>query len=374
MKNKFNLSEAAGAFGDLGTFIPFFTGYVVMLGMNPSGILLAFGVFLIIAGVYFKTPMPVQPMKAIGGVAIASGAAITSGMIWVAGLFTGVFWLVLALSGGLSFVDKMASKPVIRGIVLALGISFIMQATNLMREDILVAAIAFVLAFALLSFRRMPAMFALLALGLVVTWVQNPQYMTQLAGIRPALYLPSFALGDGFSLNDIVMGIFILAIPQIPLTLGNTIMATKAENNRLFPDRPVSEKGIAKFLGIMNIASPIVGGVPMCHGAGGLAAHTRFGAKTGGSVIILGGILLLLGLFFAPWVMVIFSLIPAPVLGVIIFFAGLELAMGARDIGTKRSDFLILLITAGFALWNVGIGFVIGMVAQWLDKKGWLKI
>ena len=374
MKNKFNLLEAAGAFGDLGTFIPFFMGYVVILGMNPSGILIAFGAFLIIAGVYFKTPMPVQPMKAIGGAAIASGAAITSGMIWVAGLFTGVFWLILAVSGGLNFVSKIVSKPVIRGIVLALGISFIMQATNLMREDILVAAIAFVLAFALLSFRRIPAMFALLALGLVVTWMQNSHYMTQLAGIRPALYLPSFAIGDGFSSNDIIMGIFILAIPQIPLTLGNSIMATTAENNRLFPNRLVSEKKIARFLGIMNITSPIVGGVPMCHGAGGLAAHTRFGAKTGGSVIILGGILLLLGLFFAPWVTVIFSLIPAPVLGVIIFFAGLELAMGARDIGTKKSDFLILILTAGFALWNVGVGFVVGMLAQQLDKKGWLKI
>jgi hypothetical protein len=37
----------------------------------------------------------------------------------------------------------------------------------------------------------------------------------------------------------------------------------------------------------------------MCHGAGGLAAHYRFGARTGGSDVYAGLILLFFAFFFA---------------------------------------------------------------------------
>jgi len=375
--NKFNLNEWAGAFGDLGTFIPFVVGYITILGINPTGILLTFGVFMIIAGLYFKTPFPVQPMKAIGAAAIAGSGLITHNMIWVASLFSGLVWLVLGLTKGLSFISKIISKPVIRGIVLGLGITFIIEATNLMRGDFLVAAIALVLAFVLFFRKRIPTMFALLVFGIIVTLIQNPETASNLAAVRPAFSLPNFysilILGS-LTGNEILTGIFILAIPQLPLTLGNAVIATTAENNRLFPKRPTTERRVTIFKGIMNVVAPIFGGIPMCHGAGGLAAHTRFGAKTGGAVIILGGILLILGLFFAPWIVLLFSMIPAAVLGVILFFAGLELAISAQDIGPKKSDFYILLITAGFSFWNVGLGFLIGIILQELDKRKLFKL
>jgi len=371
--NRFDRLEWAGAFGDLGTLIPFVVGYVSVLGIDPLGIFLTLGVFLIACGLYYKTPFPVQPMKAIGGAAITQAMLITPGMVWSAGLFSGLFWLVLGFSGALKFVSKIASRPVIRGIVLGLGFLFIMQGTGLMQEDIVIALIALALTFLLLASKRIPAMFALLLLGVVVTVVRSPDILQELAAIRPGMRLPQFALGN-LTRQELLTGIVILALPQIPLTLGNAVIATTEQNNRRFPEHPVSEKKVAISKGIMNLISPIFGGVPVCHGAGGMAAQVRFGARTGGSMVILGGTLLVLGLFFSNSVLLLLGMIPAPVLGVILFFAGLELAMSARDVGSEKSDYFILLITAGFSLWNVGVGFLAGLIVQELVKRKLFRI
>ncbi|MCL2294676.1 MAG: putative sulfate/molybdate transporter [Spirochaetes bacterium] len=371
-KNAFDRLEWAGAFGDLGTLLPFVIGYIAILGLNPFGVLVSFGIFLIASGLFYKTPIPVQPMKALGGAAIAQASVITPGMVWGAGLFTGVFWIVLGLSGALKFVSKIASKPVIRGIVLGLGISFIIKGTGFMREDLLIGFIALLLTFLLLSNKRIPAMFVLVIFGVAATIIRNPAIMQEFSAIRPGFYIPPFALRE-LTLQDLTSGILILALAQIPLTLGNAVIATTAENNRLFPERPVTEKKLATTTGLMNIVSPFLGGVPMCHGAGGILAHNRFGARTGGAVIIIGTILLVLGLFFSDSVLLLLSMIPASVLGVILFFAGLELAMAARDVGPEKNDFYILIIAAGFSIWNVGIGFLAGLIAQEMIKRNIFK-
>ena len=372
-RNRYDRSEWAGAFGDLGTLIPFVIGYITILDIDPLGILLSLGVFLVVSGLYYKTPFPVQPMKAIGGAAITQATLITPNMVWGAGLFSGLFWLVIGLTGALKHITKLVSKPVILGIVLGLGISFIIQGISMMRSDWVIALIALVLTFVLLTNKRIPAMFILLIFGIAVTLIKTTGYWQDLISVRPGFQLPQFAL-TSLSWNDLLTGIFLLAIPQIPLTLGNAVIATTAENNRLFPDRPVSEKKVAVSKGIMNLLSPVFGGIPVCHGAGGLASHVRFGAKTGGSIVILGSFLVLMGLFFSNSVLLIFGMMSTSVLGVILFFAGLELAMSARDVGSEKTDFYILLITAGFSLWNVGIGFLAGVLMQVLLKRKWLKL
>jgi MFS superfamily sulfate permease-like transporter len=146
--------------------------------------------------------------------------------------------------------------------------------------------------------------------------------------------------------------------------LGNAVIAVTSENNRLFPNKPVREKKIAISQGLMNLVAPILGGIPMCHGAGGLAGHVRFGARTGGSPVILGIILLAMGLLFSNSVLLVFEMIPVCVLGVILIFAGVELAIAARDVGPAKSDYFIMVLTAGFCFWNMGVGFLVGVVTQ----------
>jgi MFS superfamily sulfate permease-like transporter len=166
----------------------------------------------------------------------------------------------------------------------------------------------------------------------------------------------------------------VLAIPQLPLTLGNAVIAIKEENNRLFPDRPVTENEVALSTGVMNLLSAAGGGVPMCHGAGGMAGHVAFGAKTGGAPIILGTVLLLVAFFLSGSVGIILELFPGAVLGVILFLTGAQLALGSCDFSERKEERFITLVTAAFSMWNVGLAFVAGVLLAYMKKRGRLRL
>lgn len=370
--NEYNRMELAGAFGDLGTFIPFVAAYITLNKIDPLGIFLSFGVFKVLVGLYFKTPVPVQPMKAIGGMAIAHPGSITQGMIWGSGIFTAIFWLVMGFTGAVSWLHRITSKPVIRGIMLGLGLSFVMEGIGMMKGQPVVAVIALALTFFLLSKEKIPAMLILLAFGIGVAMLSNPSLFSEVIRISARLRFPEISLGK-ISWQDLVAGTLILGLPQAPLTLGNAIIGTAEENNELFPDRPVKVKTIAVDHGFMNIFSAAIGGVPLCHGAGGMAGHVRFGARTGGALVIMGIIVLLTGLFFSDSVATIFKMFPPSILGVILFFTGLELASIVRDIGSKRSDVSIMLVTAGLAMWNMGVAYLAGLLLYAAVEKRIIK-
>jgi len=370
--NEYNRNELAGAFGDLGTFIPFVAAYITLNKMDPLGILVAFGVFKIFVGQYFKTPFPVQPMKAIGGMAIAHPESISHGMIWGSGIFTAAFWLVMGLTGAVSWLHKITAKPIIRGIMLGLGLSFVLEGVKMMGDQPVVAVIAMTGTFFLLSRERIPAMLVLLAFGMSVTLISNPSLWNELTQISARLRIPEVYLGR-ITWQDLIAGTLILGLPQAPLTLGNAIIGTAEENNELFPDRPAKVKTIAVDHGIMNLFSAAIGGIPLCHGAGGMAGHVRFGARTGGALVILGIIVLILGLFFSDSVATLFRIFPPAILGVILFFTGLELASISRDIGSQRSDVYIMLATAGLAMWNMGVAYLAGLVLYYGVEKKVLK-
>ena len=372
-KNRYDHVELAGAFGDLGTLIPFVVGFIVVTKIDPLGILFMFGLSELVVGLYYKTPIPVQPMKAIGGAAIASGGAISAGMICGAGLFTGLFWFLVGATKTVNIVTKFASKPVIRGIVLGLGLMFVTEGIRMMLVSPWLGGLALVLTFILLTWQRFPAMFALLLLGAAAIWVLDPAGAQQLLAIPPHFRMPEFTFAR-MSWSDFVKGSLLLAIPQFPLTIGNAVIAIRAENNELFPDRPVTDRMMAISQGIMNLVTAPFGGIPLCHGAGGMAGHVRFGAKTGGSLVMLGGIMMVLALFFSQSVGVLFQIFPKAVLGVILFFAGAELAISTRDIGSKKEDFYVMLVVAGFAMWNMGAAFLAGVILHQALERGWVRI
>jgi MFS superfamily sulfate permease-like transporter len=371
--NRFNLHEWAGAFGDLGTLIPFVVAYVSVVKMEAAGVLFAFGITKITMGLFYKTPVPVQPMKAIGAAAIAQAGTITPGMVYSSGIVTGLVWLLLGLTNLVGIVAKLASKPVVRGIVLGLGLLFITQGIQMMLTMPWLGVTAAVITLFLLSWNKIPAMFVLLILGAVVALWQQPQLIKELSGVGIQFQLPAFALA-GLSWDDIGAGTLFLALPQIPLTLGNAIIATTAENNEVFPHRKTTERKLAISTGIMNLFSPIFGGIPLCHGAGGMAGHIRFGARTGGALVILGSLILILALFFADSAGIVFRLFPEAVLGVILFFAGTELAVTIKDIGSDKKDIYVMLITAGLAMWNMLAAFVAGISLYWLLRRKWIKL
>jgi hypothetical protein len=370
-KNLYNRMEWAGAFGDVGTLIPFVVAYITIVKVEPLGLLLMFGIALLASGLYYRTPLPIQPMKAIGAAAIAGG--ISPAALFGSGLTTGLFWLLAGATGAIRPISRLATKPVVRGIMLGLGLSFMVDGINRMKTAPVLAGIALVVTYLLLTNPKIPAMFMLLIIGIVSAVIMDPQLMPELAKIHIGFKLPVFSL-SAMTWNDVVVGTLLFTLPQIPLTLGNAVIAITAENNELFPDRKVTEKKIAISQGIMNLVAPIFGGVPMCHGAGGMAGHVRFGAKTGGALVILGSLLVLIALFFSDSVAIFFKIFPNAILGVILFFAGSELAIVVRDIGDKKSDFYVMLIVAAFAMWNMGAAFLVGVILDNSFRKGWLKI
>jgi hypothetical protein len=374
--NRFDRMEWAGAFGDLGTLVPFVVAYIAVLKMDPFGILFAFGAALVICGLYYKTPFPVQPMKALGAAAItqaAQTAVITQATVYSAGLVTGAIWLTLGLTGAATYIAKLVPRCVVIGIVLGLGLSFMLEGIKLMSTEWLIAAIGLIGTLLLLTNRAIPAMFLLLLFGAACGVVQDPAVAQALSAVRLQFRLPSFAPA-AISWHDLWIGTLFLALPQLPLTLGNAVIAVREENNRLFPDRAVSDAGVATSTGLMNLVGAALGGVPMCHGAGGMAGHVAFGARSGGAPIILGAILLTLAFCFSGSIEAILNVFPKAVLGVILFLTGVQLALGSCDFSKNKGERFITLATAAFAMWNVGLAFVVGLALTYTAKRGLLRL
>ena len=364
---RFDRAEWAAAFADLGTFIPYVVAYVSVLNMDPVGILLAFGLALIACGVVYRTPLPVQPMKAVGAVAVAQAATISAGAVVAASLVTGVLWLLLGLSGAASRLARAIPREAVLGVMLGLGISFMLQGLRMMGSDWLAAIAALVLAVVLRNSRLFPAMLVLLAGGLAYGVARQPALWDG-AHFGFALQLPTLAIGD-LHWQDFVTGTLLLALPQLPLTLGNAVIGVTEENNRLFPDRATSVRKVSVSTGLMNLAGGAIGGVPMCHGAGGMAAYTAFGARSGGAPVIFGATLVLLALCFGGAIVFLLQAVPAAVLGAILFLTGARLVIGNAP---RTHDWRVLLpvaLTAAAALWNVGLGLLLGIAAYRICRR-----
>jgi hypothetical protein len=370
--NSYSREEWSGACGDLGTLIPFVVGYITIVRIDPQAVLLSFGGAAIATGLYFRTPMSVQPMKAIATAAIVQAGVVTIGMVWISTVLTALLWLVLGVTGAVSFIARLTRKPVVRGLTLGLGLTFIVEGARLMRDAPILAAIGLAIALLLLAQPRIPAMLVLLVYGIAISLWSDAELWNELIGVRPALRLP-MPTWPTVSTQEIVQSVFLLVLPQAALTVGNAVLATAEEHNRLFPERGVTVRELAFDHAALNAFAATVGGVPMCRGAGGMAGHIRFGARTGGALVILGVTLLVLALVFSESVAVLFRLFPPAVLGVILLLGGLELA-GAKGSHFEGWERMVMVLTAGLSLVNVGVGYAVGIVLYYACARGWVRL
>jgi MFS superfamily sulfate permease-like transporter len=133
-------------------------------------------------------------------------------------------------------------------------------------------------------------------------------------------------------------------------------------------------KAVAVDHAALNLVGTALGGVPMCHGAGGMAGHIRFGAKTGGALVILGALVLFVGLFLADSVATLFRVFPPAILGVILLFGGLELAAGVKGNSSERQERYIMYLTAGLAMWNMGVAYLVGLLLAFACERKWVAL
>jgi hypothetical protein len=369
---KFNRQELAGSFGDIGTDFPLIIAMILAADLHTASVLIVFGLMQILTGVVYKMPMPVQPLKAMATLVIAQqiGGSILVG----AGLAIGLVMLVLSSTGLLTRIARVVPKAVIRGIQLGLGLKLITLSFQKYIPDqgmngYLLALFAFVLILVLLDNKKYPASLAAITLGVVfgLSFNVDIDIFHQAFGIHlPQLFTPT--------VDDVVTGFFLLALPQIPLSLGNSIIATKQVSEDLFPDRPpLTIKKIGLTYSFMNLVIPFFSGIPSCHGSGGMMGHYTFGGRTGGSVIIYGLFYLVLGLFFADGFMNIIQIFPLSVLGVLLVFEGLSLMVLSKDLVKERRSFVIALLVGVLAA-GLPYGFVIAILIGTLIYYSPLKL
>lgn len=165
--------------------------------------------------------------------------------------------------------------------------------------------------------------------------------------------------------QDIATGFVVLALPQLPLSLGNSILATRQLSHDLFPDRAPSVRAISFTYALMNVVNPFFGGIPTCHGSGGMAGHYAFGGRTGGSVILYGGFFLVAGLFLSASFGEIVKAFPVLLLGVLLLVEGLALMALLQDLVQERQDLLVALLVGLICVtvpFGYGVALVVGTV------------
>ncbi|NOZ59901.1 MAG: sulfate permease [Euryarchaeota archaeon] len=391
---KFDRVEAAGSLGDLGTLLPLALGMILLNGVSAVGLFFMVGLFYILAGAYYRIPMPVQPMKVIGAYAIASYAVITPSTIYAAALLVGVLLLLLGVTG-LIELSRYVPKTVVRGVQLSVGtlllvrgLEFILAPPTselvpqyqhaLVQLSIaglsaytLLGLLGLATAYLLLENRKAPAALILVLGGFVVG------FAFQLPRVSLGLHLPEPIFLTGLpSAGDFATALFLLVLPQIPMTLGNAVIAQHDLARSYFGKRAsrVTYRALATSQGLANLGSFLLQGMPMCHGAGGLAAHYRFGARTAGNNVIIGAFFLAIALLFGEGSVEIIKLLPFSVLGVLLFIAGAELMTMIRDLRGKR-EFYVPLVMLGITLVsNLAWAFASGLVLAYLLKYERIKV
>ncbi|MFH1716219.1 MAG: putative sulfate/molybdate transporter [Planctomycetota bacterium] len=368
---KFDRNELSGAFGDIGTDLPLIVGMILASGLDTASVLIVFGAMQLLAAFIYGLPMPVQPLKAVAALVIAQ--KIGGNIIYGAGLAIGITMLLLTVTGLIDWLARVIPKSVIRGIQFGLGLKLASIALKnyVMADGISgcwLAVAGAILTVFLIGNRKYPAAIFVILLGVVYALIFKLDGSALTASIGfdlPKFYVPT--------LPDIVTGFLVLALPQIPLSLGNSIFATQQLTEDLFPERSITVRKISFTYALINIVNPFLSGIPTCHGSGGMAGHYAFGARTGGSVVIYGSLYLLLGLFFSAGFEHIVQIFPLPILGVILVFESLTLMMLIRDISICKADFsiaLLVALTAGFLPYGFVIGLIAGTILAHLVKKG----
>ena len=394
---RFNRMEMAGSLGDLGTLLPIAIGMILINGLNPMGMFFSIGVFYILSGLYYGITVPVQPMKVIGAYAIAT--SMTPSQVLASVALMGGFLLIIGGTNAITVIGKYTPKPVVRGVqlstgtlLMAQGVKFMIGSSTFqaMRQvaepylsfqsvgpipiGIIIGVAGGILTLLLLENKTFPAGLVVVTAGLLVGLVLGThEGLDQLKiGMYSPKWLP-FGIPAG---TDFTFALFALVLPQLPMTIGNAVIADADLSQEYFGEdsKKVTYRSLTLSMALANFLSFAVGGMPLCHGAGGLAAHYRFGARTAGSNLMIGMLFLAFALFLGVHALSVVYLLPMAILGVLLIFAGTQLALTVIDI-TARKDLFVSLLILGITLAsNLAIGFLVGIVVAYALKSEKLKV
>ncbi len=394
---RFNRMEFAGSLGDLGTVLPLSIGMIMVNGLDPSGLFFSVGLFYILTGIYFGITTPVEPMKVIGAYAIAT--AMDPHQIMASGILMGASLLFIGATGAITLIGKYIPRATVRGVqlstgalLMAEGVKFMIGKTRLqelhqMAEPylaiqqigplpvgLIIGVIGTLLTLLLLDNKKTPAGLMIVGVGVLIGLMIGTR--EGLDGLRPGLFLPRI-LPLGFPQGpDFTFALLALVVPQMPMTLGNAVIAEMDLSINYFGDAAhrVTGKSLCVSMALGNFVSALLGGMPVCHGAGGLAAHYRFGARSAGSNLMIGAVFIVFTVLLGNRILAVFNLIPMAILGVLLLFAGSQLALTILDVNQRKDLFVVVSILGITLASNLAAGFAAGVVLAYLLRLDKLKV
>ncbi|EGZ09395.1 hypothetical protein PHYSODRAFT_523476 [Phytophthora sojae] len=368
LKQFMTLQEVSGAFGDIGLFLPLLTALAI--GRVNGAPQIEFGAALFFAGVFtsslalhFNVPIPIQPMKTIAAVAIAD--KVPNEQIIAAGILMGAIVGLLALTNIITHPSTVVPVPIVRGIQLGGKNEVIWFGLDSVTVSLLLGALCIVF----IRSRKVPMALLLFVYGMTVA-------VYQYLRLRDEYHLPSLALGPKFvapvvpTMHDFGQAFVYLVLPQLPLTLLNSVVALESLAAELFPthDKPAGVRRVCFSIAGGNLLFSWFGMLPVCHGAGGLASQYAFGARSSLAMVFLGAFKMFFALLLGSTCVALLQtgIFPASVLGVMLVFSGLSLAIVGLKLETAEGErdaaLLLLLVTAsGCLAFNTGVGFMLGL-------------
>jgi MFS superfamily sulfate permease-like transporter len=358
---EFSIRELAGAMGDFGTLIPLAVGYITVCKMNPAGLIIMMGLANIGTGLIYRLPIPIEPMKVLAVAAIAQGW--TPEEICTAGLIMGVVWLLMGATGAMAHVARWTPSTVIRGIQLSLGVLIATKGLKMVSSWWWLGLAAVVIVVLFRRNRYAPAAVILVAMGIAIMAMKGQ--LAPVGGL--SVSLPSFVMFNPHAIWPVMRD---GGFAQIPLTATNAVIMTSVLISKYWPDRRVTERQLSLNMGVMNLVFPLFGGMPLCHGAGGLAGQYYFGARTGGANIIEGLIEISLGVFLAGSIGAIFVSFPLAIVGAMMFLVGIELVKFVGDLHLNRELLPMGVTVLGSVAMNMLVGFIVGLAVHYLVFRG----
>ncbi|WP_070988183.1 putative sulfate/molybdate transporter [Halofilum ochraceum] len=360
------LRELAGACGDLGTFLPLTIGAIMVGGLPAGSVLAGFGIAYLLTAGFYRAPIPVQPMKVAGAVLVTTAPAVEA--VIGGGLVLAIVFLLLGSGDLIARLARLVPAPVIAALQAGLGLSLGWKALGMLAATPLVGFLLAALAAVLLLWRpQWPVALIVLGASLAaVPWIGGavPAAAIPAAGLIPP-HLPG--------IDALITGVVLIALPQFPLTLTNAIMVTERVGREYYPDaHRVRMRRLSLTTGLMNLVTAPFGALPMCHGAGGVAAHYRFGARTWRAPAGLGVALLGLGLFAAADTTRLLAQIPDAALGTLLLIPAIDLVRIVRPAQYAPTDQAFIVVLGAIAIVSPALAFVIGMIAipLWYRFRG----
>lgn len=375
--------EVSGAFADLGVLIPLEAALIAVNGINPTSTLLGVGIAYIVAGWYFRLPMPVQPLKAFSAIAIAQ--AVTPSVIAAGALLMSLVMFLLAATRGVEYLTRAISLPVVRGVQFALGLVLIRNAVGmvLFKPFLVGGEVQRYLDISGLDVSA-GLLVGIGSLAFLLLFLWRP-WLPGAAVVAVGGVLVGLLLGDGEAhlalgpapmamawppLADFSTALVMLVIPQLPLTLTNSVVATVDTARTYFGPGAARVTPVRTSLSIAagNLWAGLVGGLPMCHGSGGLTAHYRTGARTPVATTLIGLLLIGVALLFGLSALEVRGLMPYAVLGALLMYVGAQHLLLGLKVSSRPHLAVVglvgLVVLMPFG--NMAVGAGAGLAAYWL--------